>query len=147
MRGFLEYQILTDFVLTNTDRHLNNFGVLRDSRTLRFVQMAPIFDSGNSMFWDAPRLPERSDCTEITVNSFRKTEAELLKLVTDRSRVRMERLPGREEIAELYAKDDSIAFVDSILTGYEKKKTLLEQFMEKGLPAQTHLKRITGFER
>ena len=89
VRSFLEYQILTDFVLTNTDRHLNNFGVLRDSQTLKFVRMAPIFDSGNSMFWDAPRLPERSDCTEITVNSFRKTETELLKLVTDRSRVRM----------------------------------------------------------
>ena len=53
VRSFLEYQILTDFVLTNTDRHLNNFGVLRNSRTLKFVRMAPIFDSGNSMFWDA----------------------------------------------------------------------------------------------
>lgn len=147
VRGFLEYQILTDFVLTNTDRHLNNFGVLRDSRTLRFVQMAPIFDSGNSMFWDAPRLPERSDCTEITVNSFRKTEMELLKLVTDRSRVRIELLPSREEIAELYAKDDSIAFVDSILTGYEKKKTLLERFVEKSILVQNHHKRNKGPER
>ena len=147
VRSFLEYQILTDFVLTNTDRHLNNFGILRDSQTLKFVWMAPIFDSGNSMFWDSPRLPERSDCTEITVNSFRKTEAELLKLVTDRSRVCIDLLPSREEIAELYAKDDSIAFVDSILTVYEKKKALLEQFMEKGTPAQNRHKRITEPER
>ena len=147
VRSFLEYQILTDFVLTNTDRHLNNFGVLRDSRTLKFVRMAPIFDSGNSMFWDAPRLPERSDCTEITVNSFRRTEMELLKLVTDRSRVRMDLLPSRNEIAELYAKDDSIAFVDSILSGYEKKKALLEQFMEKGILAQTRHKRNIEPER
>ena len=147
VRSFLEYQILTDFVLTNTDRHLNNFGVLRDSRTLQFVRMAPIFDSGNAMFWDAPRLPERNDCTEISVNSFRKTEMELLKLVTDRSRVHMERLPSREEIAELYAKDDSIAFVDSILAGYEKKKALLEHFMEKGIPAQNRHKRNIEPER
>lgn len=147
VRSFLEYQILTDFVLTNTDRQLNNFGILRDSQTLKFVWMAPIFDSGNSMFWDSPRLPERSDCTEITVNSFRKTEAELLKLVTDRSRVCIDLLPSREEIAELYAKDDSIAFVDSILIGYEKKKALLEQFMEKGTPAQNRHKRITEPER
>lgn len=147
VRGFLEYQVLTDFVLTNTDRHLNNFGILRDSRTLKFVRMAPIFDSGNSMFWDSPRLPERSDCTEITVNSFRKTETELLKLVTDRSRVRMDLLPCRNEIAELYAKDDSIAFVDSILTGYEKKKLLLEQFLDKGLLPQTRHKQNTEPER
>ena len=71
----------------------------------------------------------------------------LHKLVTDRSCVRMDLLPCRDEIAELYAKDDSIAFVDSILTGYEKKKVLLEHFMDKGLPEQTHLKRSTGFER
>ena len=64
-----------------------------------------------------------------------------------RDSVRMDLLPSREEIAELYAKDDSIAFVDSILAGYERKKALLEHFMDKGLPAQTHLKRITGFER
>ena len=134
-------------MLTNTDRHLNNFGILRDSRTLKFVRMAPIFDSGNSMFWDSPRLPERSNCTEITVNSFRKTETELLKLVTDHSCVRMDLLPCRDEIAELYAKDDSIAFVDSILIGYEKKKALLEQFMEKGTPAQNRHKRITEPER
>ena len=147
VRSFLEYQILTDFVLTNTDRHLNNFGVLRDSRTLKFIRMAPIFDSGNSMFWDSPRLPERSNCTEITVNSFRKTETELLKLVTDHSCVRMDLLPCRDEIAELYAKDDSIAFVDSILTGYKKKKALLERFMEKGIPAQTGHKRNIEPER
>ena len=72
---------------------------------------------------------------------------ELLKLVTDRSRVRMELLPSREEIAELYAKDDSIAFVDSILTGYKKKKALLERFMEKGIPAQTGHKRNIEPER
>ena len=68
-------------------------------------------------------------------------------VVTDRSRVHMDLLPSQEENADLYAKDDSIAFVDSILTGYEKKKVLMERFMEKGLPEQTHLKRSTGFER
>lgn len=51
---FLEYQILT-----NTDRHLNNFGVLRDTHTLKSIGMAPIFDSGNSIFWQNP------DCDEL----------------------------------------------------------------------------------
>lgn len=44
-----------------------------------------------------------------------------------------ELLPCREEIAELYAEDDSIAFADSILTGYEKKQALLARFMERGI--------------
>ena len=59
----------------------------------------------------------------------------------------MDLLPSREEIAELYAKDDSIAFVDSILTGYEKKKVLMERFMEKGILAQTGHKRNIEPER
>ena len=59
----------------------------------------------------------------------------------------MELLPSREKIADLYAKDDSIAFVDSILTGYEKKKVLLEHFMENGIPAQSRRKRNTEPER
>ena len=59
----------------------------------------------------------------------------------------MDLLPSRNEIAELYAKDDSIAFVDSILTGYKKKKVLLEHFMENGIPAQTRRKRNTEPER
>ena len=59
----------------------------------------------------------------------------------------MDLLPCWNEIAELYAKDDSIAFVDSILTGYEKKKALLEQFMEKVILAQTRRKRNTEPER
>lgn len=31
IRPFMEYQIAADFILTNTDRHFNNFGMLRDS--------------------------------------------------------------------------------------------------------------------
>lgn len=68
------------WILINTDRHFNNFGVLRDTKTLAFVGMAPIFDSGNSMFWKNPRLPEYDDLANIEVNSFRNTEKQLLGL-------------------------------------------------------------------
>ena len=47
----------------------------------------------------------------------------------------------------LKGRDDTIAFVDSILTDYEKKKVLLEHFMENGIPAQTRRKRNTEPER
>lgn len=124
-RSFLEYQILTDFILTNTDRHLNNFGVLRDTRTLKFVDMAPIFDSGNSMFWQNPRLPERDDLTKIEVNSFRGKEMQLLDYVTDKSAVDLQLLPSCDELREIYEKDPLIPCLDSILLGYQKKIELL----------------------
>lgn len=125
VRSFLEYQILTDFILTNTDRHLNNFGVLRDTHTLKFIGMAPIFDSGNSMFWQNPRLPERDDLTKIEVNSFRGKEIQLLEYVTDKSAVDLHQLPSCDELREIYEKDPLIPCLDSILLGYQKKIELL----------------------
>lgn len=121
VRSFLEYQILTDYILTNTDRHFNNFGVLRNTNTLGFVGMAPIFDSGNSMFWKNPKLPEYDDLTDIEVNSFRQTERQLLGLVKLRNQVDLSKLPTAEELHAIYAKDPLIPCVDSIALGYQKK--------------------------
>lgn len=44
--------IFSDFVMTNTDRHLLNFGVRRYTETLQFVDLSPYFDIGNSMFFN-----------------------------------------------------------------------------------------------
>ena len=121
VRTFLEYQILADFVLTNTDRHLNNFGILRNANTLEFIGMAPIFDSGNSMFWQNPRLPGHSDLTDITVNSFRNTEKRMLQLVRNKGVLDLSKLPTEEELRIIYEMDPLIPYVDSILLGYRKK--------------------------
>ena len=130
-RTFLEYQILTDFILTNIDRHLNNFGVLRDTNTLKFIGMAPIFDSGNSMFWQNPRLAEQDDLLQISVNSFRKTEFQLLKYVQNPSLVDLNLLPDENELYAIYSQDPLISCLDSILTGYRRKMEFLKQLQNK----------------
>lgn len=85
VRDFLEYQILTDFAITNVDRHFNNFGVLRNADTLEYIRMAPIYDSGNSLFYNMANIPTGDDLKHIKVNSFAKTEMDLLKLVKNMS--------------------------------------------------------------
>ena len=45
--------------------------------SVREIRVAPIFDSGNAMFWDRPRL-EDVDLADISVSSFRK-KAEMLE--------------------------------------------------------------------
>ena len=126
VRRFLEYQILTDFILTNTDRHFNNFGVLRNSNTMEFIGMAPIFDSGNSMFWQNPRMPAHDDLTDIQVNSFRNTETRMLQLVRNKELLDLSKLPTDEELRAIYAMDSLIPYLDTILLGYQKKVALLE---------------------
>ena len=34
IQDFMDYQTLTDFIISNTDEHLMNFGVLRNAKTL-----------------------------------------------------------------------------------------------------------------
>lgn len=41
-----------DALVCNTDRHLTNFGVLRESRTGRLLETAPVFDNGRSLFFN-----------------------------------------------------------------------------------------------
>ncbi len=38
-----------DFLIMNEDRHLNNFDMIRDINTLKWLDMAPIFDNGQSL--------------------------------------------------------------------------------------------------
>ena len=47
-KAFLDRLIVFDFIIANEDRHFNNFGVIRNSKTLEFIGFAPIYDSGSS---------------------------------------------------------------------------------------------------
>ena len=41
---------IVDYMIANTDRHLNNFAFLRNPDTLAWQGFAPVYDSGTSMF-------------------------------------------------------------------------------------------------
>lgn len=47
----LSDMVAFDALICNTDRHLNNFGFLVDSRSNEYVAPAPLFDHGNSLFY------------------------------------------------------------------------------------------------
>ena len=105
VRAFLEYMILTDFILTNTDRHLNNFGFLYDPRQHRLSGMAPLFDTGNSLFYDYDVIPHGRNLLDILVNSFSKREADQLRYVKSDAGVKLERLAHFPEEAEALLKE------------------------------------------
>ena len=82
-RKDLEYQILTDYLLTNIDRHMDNIGVLRDARTLKFIRMAPIFDTGRAFATGFVTPYTDDEINNIEVNSFKSHENELLESLED----------------------------------------------------------------
>lgn len=45
----MENMFILDYLMLNEDRHLNNFGIIRNVNTLKWMDVAPIFDSGQSL--------------------------------------------------------------------------------------------------
>lgn len=43
---------IVDYLMLNTDRHMKNFGVIRNVNTLEWVRITPIFDTGQAMQCD-----------------------------------------------------------------------------------------------
>lgn len=58
-RTQMENMFILDFLIMNEDRHLNNFGIIRDVNTLKWLKCAPIFDNGqslNTLYYDENEL-------------------------------------------------------------------------------------------
>lgn len=145
VRDFLEYQMLTDYLITNTDRHFNNFGVLRDTKTLKYIDMAPIFDSGNSMLWNRISQPAEELLFAMPVNSFRSSELDLLKYVKSPKGLDLSKLPSNDQIEALLRIDRmGNERVDMIMDWYHKKMDIIDQLQEgrtlKELAGKTYVR-------
>lgn len=81
VQNFLDEMITVDYIIANEDRHLNNFGAVRNAETLEWTGMAPIYDSGSSLGYDKT-VAMMSNSNEITCKPFKKHHEEQLKLVS-----------------------------------------------------------------
>jgi hypothetical protein len=52
IEGCLEKMLTIDYIIANTDRHYNNFGIIRNATTLQWLRFAPVYDSGNSLWYN-----------------------------------------------------------------------------------------------
>jgi hypothetical protein len=92
-----DMMIALDFIIANTDRHYNNFGLIRDANTLDWLSVAPIYDSGASMWCKS--LPEDIEPLSDGVESkpFRKRHARQIGLVKGLSWIDFDALDGIED--------------------------------------------------
>lgn len=98
---------MMDFIISNSDRHLNNFGILRDSTTLQWLSYAPIFDSGNSMFYKSGYIPVDKELLKLEVTSFKSKEVQLLKYVTNKGLIDTKLLPSDMELYKILKQDNT----------------------------------------
>lgn len=130
LRHFMDYVILSDFVLSGRDRHLENVGILRDTESLQFIGPAPVYDSGKCLFvQDSVPVSDR-DLLSIKTESFAGDELKMLRLVSDRSCLDITKLPARSYIEGLYGLDSKMDESRIALIGeaYERKIDLFRRF-------------------
>jgi hypothetical protein len=75
----IDNMIVVDYIIANTDRHYNNFGIIRDSKSLEPVKIAPLFDSGGSLWFDQNEMD--IDFHTIPCRSFNKDHEKNIKHV------------------------------------------------------------------
>ena len=125
---FMDYQIMTDYLMSNTDRHMNNIAIIRNPDTLQLLGFAPIYDSGNSMFYNVPYKDlSRVKISDIRTHSFVEKEARLLQYVQNRNCVN----PDNADISfDIYEKDiyERHVRIPLLKELYEKKINSLKAF-------------------
>lgn len=108
----IDQMIVLDYIIANEDRHLNNFGLLRNAETLEWIGFAPIYDSGSSLGYDK-RVSQILRQTDIVCKPFKKSHGEQIKLVTDFSWIDFEKLSDADTVIHSVFDDEAVReFID-----------------------------------
>lgn len=110
----LDEMLVVDYIILNEDRHQNNFGVVRDAKTLTYRGAAPIFDSGTSFWWDTP-TSRIGSLARVGCKPFKKLHEEQIKLVNNFDWLDLSKLRGIEdEFREIVRNSE---FLDEVRIG------------------------------
>ena len=102
VKDALGKMLTVDYIIANEDRHWNNFGLVRKAETLEWLGLAPVFDSGTSLWYNTQRVGSPVGCKPL-----RKDHAEQIKLVEDLSWFDLRALEGLDvEILETLSKSE-----------------------------------------
>lgn len=89
--------LVCDFIIANYDRHYRNFGAIRNVETLKWERIAPIFDSGSSL-WATTATPMIR--SEYKSKPFISSPENQLKLVKDLSWLDTSKLMDFKEVVK-----------------------------------------------
>lgn len=86
-KDFMDRMLMIDYIIQNTDRHLGNFGFIRNVETGKFIGPAPLFDNGTA-FWNTAKNGEayqdklKIPNLEYIVNSQKEKYKDKLKVLS-----------------------------------------------------------------
>lgn len=136
---YLQKMFMLDYIMLNEDRHLNNFGIVRDVNSLEWVSVCPIFDTGRSMntnvtksYWDfnlgevkffTPSLIPSEVLTDIFTINISNNQIEELKKLPSEYGMLLNRYKQYTNLS-----DEQI---DLLTKGLEQRTTIFENVMKK----------------
>jgi len=135
-------QLLLDAILDNTDRHLNNFGIIRDVNTLEIVDIAPNYDCGRILGSTFPYTPEKYNQDKFNIYEFGYyvTLEEILNLIDKDINISRKQYKKLYEIPDRYykllkdnleytsLKEDEIAHLCNV---FKENISFIEEYLDK----------------
>ncbi len=112
VRPAISEMIILDYLIANEDRHTNNFGFLRNSETLEWLGMAPLFDNGSSFGFDK-LTADIAAYKDIACEPFKNRHQEQLELAFPCPQFNAQALDSLPALAESFFKENGGKFVDS----------------------------------
>ena len=131
LKDQLNMMIITDYLIENTDRHWNNFGILRNGETGTWIGAIPLFDNGYSL-WnnDFVDINKPSSCL-----SFDETNEDCMRYVNIRNYI--SDMPNMAEIFDnAFEKYENIERKNDIRKAIKIKQQEAERKIEKAVRVQ-----------
>ena len=129
---FLDRMIVLDYIIANTDRHLNNFGLLRNPDTLEWIGAAPVYDSGSSLWYND--VTSSIPFAEVICKPFKRKHSEQLKLVSSFDWFNPTKLDGIEdEILDILCDPKVADYIEL------KRAKLISAEVRKRIDTLTHV--------
>ncbi len=102
MKEFVDYMLVFDYLMANTDRHFGNLGAIRNVETLEWIGPAPVFDSGTSL-WHDKLTRAINPLEKMETKPFYSNISRQMSLVSDFSWIPFEELRHLEDdIREIF---------------------------------------------
>lgn len=131
----VDQMIVLDYIISNEDRHQNNFGLVRNADTLQWLGAAPLFDSGSSLGYDKLSGQILSG-KGVDCKPFKKTHEEQIRLVSSFDWIEFECLRDLEdEMRAVFAKAGDYmedARKDAIVTSVRRRIDSLHRLAVSG---------------
>lgn len=106
MHQHVNYLLVFDYLMANTDRHFGNFGAVRNVNTLEWIGPAPVFDSGTSL-WHDKLTKWISSHGDLEMKPFYADAARQMEIVTDFDWIPFENLKNlQDDIREVFAQSN-----------------------------------------